>query len=70
MPMIFTGMDLGMALGSPIFGMVAGIFGYREMFGYSSICILFILVIYIFRRFHSKEKKVLIQKKVSSSNNC
>ncbi|WP_419152154.1 MFS transporter [Aeribacillus alveayuensis] len=65
--MIFTGMDLGMALGSPIFGMVAGIFGYREMFGYSSICILFILVFYMFssknqKLEETKEKAVLIQK--------
>ncbi|WML32407.1 MFS transporter [Neobacillus sp. OS1-32] len=52
--MILTGMDLGMALGSPLLGWIAGKAGYSAMFGYSSLFLLLLLLVYIFHSFQSK----------------
>ena len=53
--MILNGMDLGMAIGSPILGMIAGYTSYKSMFGYSSICLVILLVIYLFMLTRSRE---------------
>lgn len=45
--MILTGMDLGMAVGTPILGIVAGQFGYQVMYGYTSVIIILLLMIYM-----------------------
>lgn len=65
--MILTGMDLGMAIGSPTLGMIAGNTSYKSMFGYSSICIVILLAIYLVMLIRSNNKKVMqpIDKEVS-----
>lgn len=57
--MILTGMDLGMAIGSPTLGMLAGLASYKSMFGYSSICIFSLLAIYLFMMIRSNNKKIM-----------
>ena len=56
--MILNGMDLGMAIGSPILGMIAGYTSYKSMFGYSSICLIMLLVLYLFMLTRSRNKKL------------
>ncbi len=56
--MILTGMDLGMAIGSPILGLIAGYTSYKSMFGYSSICIVIFLAIYLVMIIRSRNKKL------------
>jgi MFS family permease len=53
--MFLTCMDLGMAVGAPTLGMAAGQIGYKVMFGYSSILILFLLFIYMVKSGRGKD---------------
>lgn len=55
--MILNGMDLGMAIGSPILGVIAGYTSYKSMFGYSSICLILLLAIYLFMINRNRNKK-------------
>ncbi|MFJ8257888.1 MFS transporter [Peribacillus asahii] len=56
--MVLNGMDLGMAIGAPTLGLIAGHTSYKFMFGSSSICILLLLVIYLFIMSRSRNKKL------------
>ncbi|QGQ44819.1 MFS transporter [Metabacillus sediminilitoris] len=58
--MILTCMDLGMAVGAPTLGMVAGQFGYKVMYSYTSLFIILLLIIYmvITRQKNSQEESV------------
>jgi MFS family permease len=64
--MVLTGMDLGMALGAPLLGSIAGHTDYKEMFGLSSMFLLFLLLIYIIKLVQTKDQTV-IEKKESST---
>lgn len=55
--MILNGMDLGMAIGSPILGVIAGFTSYKSMFGYSSICLVLLLAIYLFMIIRNRNKQ-------------
>lgn len=66
--MILTGMDLGMAIGSPFLGFAAGEIGYRAMFGYSSIFILVLLVLYLIKSILSKKSVKAIEKESGSNS--
>ncbi|WP_199425976.1 MFS transporter [Thermaerobacillus caldiproteolyticus] len=46
--MFFSFMDLGMAIGSISLGVLASYTGYRLMYGYSIVCLVVLLVTYIF----------------------
>ncbi|MTT31186.1 MFS transporter [Terrilactibacillus sp. BCM23-1] len=46
--MAFSFMDLGMAFGAATLGGVAGQIGYRSMFGFSSILIVLLIILYLF----------------------
>lgn len=55
-------MDLGMALGSVTLGSLAGQISYRMMYGYSSIFIIMLLVIYMVAHFKKIKSKAIKQK--------
>jgi len=54
--MALSAMDLGMALGAPILGVVVNQTGYREMYSLSSLLIVALVLIYM-KKFGLNEKK-------------
>ena len=67
--MILTCMDLGMAVGAPTLGMIAGQIGYRAMYSYTSICIVVILLIYMVKSGQSKHIEAARGKEEGSATN-
>ncbi|WP_138417629.1 MFS transporter [Aquibacillus sediminis] len=44
--MILTGMDLGMAIGSPSLGLLAGMVGYSSMYGYTASILIVLFIVF------------------------
>jgi predicted MFS family arabinose efflux permease len=67
--MILTYMDLGMAVGAPSLGLVAGQIGYRAMYGYTSLFIVLLLIIYMVNTSQNKRQEETVEKEKSSASN-
>jgi predicted MFS family arabinose efflux permease len=67
--MILTCMDLGMAVGAPSLGLVAGQIGYRAMYGYTSLFIVLLLIIYMVNTRQNKRQEETVEKEKSSASN-